>query len=507
MSPTAQRQPDSRLDGGVVVIALGAIALEMVVSARYGYHRDELYFLVAGQHPALGYVDQPPLAPLVARLAAVLFDNSLVGLRVIPALLLGWLVVVSGSLARLLGGAASARRLAALATALCGEYLATAHLLTTTVFDFAAWAGVLWSVAHYLESERPRWLVVAGLFGGVGLDAKWNIAFLLVAIAVGIVASRATRQLVELHWVVLAVGAVVVLGWPDVWWQATHGWPNVAVFRALQHDAGHNRVVYWPAQVLYTGLAATPLWVAGLWSLWRRDEPDRRWRALALASAIVLVLEFVLGGKPYYAGGVFVLLFAAGAVAVERRVAVRRAKGLATKVSPRASAAAIGVTGLLSIVLALPVVPARTLHSVALQKINYDLAETVAWPREVSQIASVYRSLTPRVRRDTIVLAGNYGEAGALVRYGAQFGLPVQRVFSGANSFWLWGPPPKSATSAVAVNMDPALLHRLFRRVQRRLVYRNGIGVANDEQGIEVSVATGLRVPWSKSWRLVQLYD
>src|SRR5487761_2213516 len=110
-----QRRVFGSRDLGVALIVFGGVALEMAVSARYGYHRDELYFLVAGQHPALGYVDQPLLAPMVARLSSILFANSLVGMRVFPALLLGWLAVTSSSMARLLGGAVPARRIAALA--------------------------------------------------------------------------------------------------------------------------------------------------------------------------------------------------------------------------------------------------------------------------------------------------------------------------------------------------------------------------------------------------------
>lgn len=495
-----------RGDVGVAIIALGAVSLEMAVSARYGYHRDELYFLVAGQHPALGYVDQPPLAPLVARFASVLFANSLVGLRVIPALLLGWQVVVSGSLARLLGGDVGARRVAALATALCGEYLATAHLLTTTVFDFAAWAGLLWSFAHYLDDQRRRWLIVAGLFAGFGLDAKWNIGFLIVASAIGFIVTPSARRLVANRSTGVAIALVVALGWPDVVWQAMHGWPNFAVFHALQRDAGHNRAVYWPAQILYTGFASAPLWIAGWIHLWRRDAPDRRWRSLAVACAIVLVLQFLLGGKPYYAGGVFVLLFAGGSVAVERRWRERRANRLRA-ISPRAMMSALIVSGIITLPLALPILPARTLHSVALQKINYDLGETIAWPREVRQIAGVFRGLTSSQRRHAVVVAGNYGEAGALERYGAQFGIPVDRVFSGANSFWLWGPPPASATTVVAVNMDPALLRRLFVRVRFATTYHNGLGVADDEQGIIVMVASGLKIPWERSWSTFRDYS
>ncbi|HQU26033.1 MAG TPA: glycosyltransferase family 39 protein [Acidimicrobiales bacterium] len=494
-----RRHESRRGDLGVALILLGGVALEMAVSARYGYHRDELYFLVAGQHPALGYVDQPLLAPMVARLSSVLFVNSLVGLRVIPAMLLGWLVVSSSSMARLLGGGVPAQRLAALATAACGEYLATAHLLTTTVFDFAAWAGVLWSCAHFLESEESRWLLVAGTFAGVGLDAKWNIGFLVGALIVGFAVTTSARRLVPARTALAAVAIVAALGWPDFLWQALHGWPNIPVFRTLQLDAGHNRAVYWPAQILYTGLAATPLWATGLVALWRRESPDRRWRSLATASIVVLVLQFILGGKPYYVGGIFVLLFAAGAVALERRWTLRRGRGLRS-LGPTTTMAALAVSGLITIPLAIPVLPAKSLHTLALQKINYDLAETIAWPREVGQIAAVFRSLPEAQRKSAIILAGNYGEAGALDRYGAQFKIPPGRIYSGANSFWLWGPPPRSATTVVAVNMNPATLRRFFSSVRLALVYTNGLGVSNDEQGVEVMVATGLRLPWSSSW-------
>lgn len=499
-----RRQGVGPVDLWVVVIVLIGVALEMAVSARYGYHRDELYFLVAGEHPALGYVDQPPMAPMAARFSSILFDNSLVGIRVIPALLLGWLAFTSASIARLLGGGVHARRIAALATVACGEYLATAHLLTTTVFDFAAWAAVLWSCVHILESGRSRWLLVAGVFAGVGMDAKWNIGFLVLALAVGFVVTPAARRLTTARTAVGAMAIVVALGWPDVLWQMLHGWPNLSVFHALQRDASHNRVVYWPAQILYTGLAATPLWVAGVVALWRRNAPDRRWRSLAVACVVVLVLQFILGGKPYYVGGLFVLLFAAGAVTLERRWIDRRPR---RSLSPTTTMVALTLSGVLSVPLAIPVLPARSLHTLALQKINYDLAETIAWTREVGRIASVLHALPRSQQRHTVIVTGNYGEAGALDRYGAHFNIPPGRTFSGANSFWLWGPPPPSATTVVAVNLDPHLLHRLFSRVRLALIYTNGLGVSNDEQGVEVMVASGMRVPWSRSWPLLKNYS
>ncbi len=155
--------------------------------------------------------------------------------------------------------------------------------------------------------------------------------------------------------------------------------------------------------------------------------------------------------------------------------------------------------------VALPVLPAGALRTVPLQKINYDLAESIGWPRQVALVAHEYRSLPPRLRRHTTILTGNYGEAGAIDRYGAGYGLP--QVYSGANTFWLWGPPPAADTAAIAVNIDPALLRRTFARVRLVAIFRNGLGVSDDEQGAQIFLATGLKSAWSRAWPAFRNYS
>ena len=167
----------------------------MAVSARYGYVRDELYFLAAGHHPAFGYVDQPPLTPLIARLSAVLSGNTLVGLRVVPALGLAALVVLTAAMSRLLGAGRAGQLLAALAAATCGEYLGAMHELTTTMPDFVFWAVTLYLVMRLLTSRDPRWWLAIGGCAGVASEAKWNIAFLAAALAAGFLATDARRLL------------------------------------------------------------------------------------------------------------------------------------------------------------------------------------------------------------------------------------------------------------------------------------------------------------------------
>jgi hypothetical protein len=487
--------------GWIALIAATAFALEMAVSTRYGYHRDELYFLAAGQHPAFGYVDQPPLTPLLARLSAVASGNSLIALRLIPALVFAAMVALTAAMSRMLGAGRTGQILAALATASCGEYLGAMHLLTTTTPDFLFWSVLLWLVLKLLVSGDRRWWVAIGACAGVAAEAKWNIGFLVAALAVGFAATPA-RRLAASWWLLLGALLAAALAAPDLVWQAAHGWPALDVFGGLQQDAGQNRAVYWPAQIVYTSLALTPVWIGGLiWSL--RSPQARRFRPLGIACAVAIGLFFILGGKPYYPGAVFTFLFAAGSVPLERRLAARpAARGIRRPV--RAGIAMI-VASLVALPVVLPVLPARALHTVPLQDLNYDLAETIAWPKLVAQVGRAYQALPPAVRAHTAVLTGNYGEAGAIDRYGAADGLPA--AYSGANNFWLWGPPPARDTTVIGVGLDPALLRREFGSVRQIGTFENGMGVSDDEEGAPIYLATGLRSGWGRAWPQFRNYS
>ena len=484
---------------GITLIAVAALGVEMAVSARYGYVRDELYFLAAGRHLAFGYVDQPPLTPLLARLAALAGGNTLVALRAVPAIALAVLVMLTAAMSRMMGAGRTGQLLAALAAATCGEYLGAMHELTTTVPDFVCWAVTLWLVLKLLTSQDPRWWLAIGASAGVASEAKWNITFLAAALGAGFLATDA-RRLLRSRYLLAGCAIAAALAAPDLIWQAAHGWPSIDVFRALQGQAGHNRAVYWPAQVLYTGPVLVPVWAAGaIWSV--RSAAARPFRPAGIACVAAIVLQFVLGGKAYYTGGAFTFLLAAGCVPLERWLAARRPAGIRAAV---AMAVAILAGAVIAAPVTLPVLPARALHTVPVQKINYDLGEEIAWPGLVALVSREYHALPPAQRRQTTILTGNYGEAGAIDRYGPGFGLPQE--YSGANNFWLWGPPPAADTAAVAVNLNPAFLHREFRHVRLVATFWNGLGVSDDEQGAQIFVTTGLRSSWAQAWPAFRNY-
>jgi hypothetical protein len=495
--------------GWIALIAAAAFGLELALSARYGYVRDELYFLAAGHHLAFGYVDQPPLTPLLARLGQLATGNTLVGSRVLPALALAALILATAAMSRRLGAGRTGQILAALAAATCGEFLGAMHELTTTTPDLVCWAVTLLLATQLLASQNPRWWLAIGGAVGVGAEAKWNIGFLTLALLAGL-AATGERHLLRSRYLLFGALLAAALAAPDLAWQATHGWPNLGVFHALQTQAGANRITYWPAQIFFTGPALTPIWVAGLvWSL--RNPAARPFRPLGIACAVAIAAQFILGGKPYYPGGAYTFLFAAGGVAAERWLAGRKLKAAAQPGTPRKLDGAVKlgavmlVSAAIGLPIALPVLPARALHTVPLQKINYDLAESIGWPQQVALVAREYRALPATERARTTILAGNYGEAGALARYGPADGLPA--AYSGHNNFWLWGPPPATGTDAIAVNVDPVLLRREFSHVRQVATFSNGLGVDDDEQGAPVYLATGLRSSWAAAWPAFRDYS
>ncbi|HVB77673.1 MAG TPA: glycosyltransferase family 39 protein [Candidatus Nitrosotalea sp.] len=479
------------------LIAAGALLLELGVAGRYGFHRDELYFIACAKHLALGYVDQPVFTPLIAGAGNALFHGSLVGFRLIPAISFAALVIVTARLARLLGADRLGQAMAALCAALCGEYIAAAHLVSPTPFDQLAWVVIAWLTVRMLGSgNRRHWLLI-GLVTGIALENKWNVIFFIGSLGLGLLLSP-QRRFLRSWWFVGGAAIAMALWLPDLIWQAQNGWPQLQIFHALQSDAAHNREVYIPAQIIYVGPVLTPIWLVGGWRLARSADAEP-FRFLAWACGLPLLMIFILGGKPYYPGPAFAILFAASAVPLSRFL---RAGG---HLRPAAVVVVLVVAGAIEAPLAVPVLPAQTLAHVQLQKINYDLAETIGWRKQVAQIAAIYHSIPTDQRAKTVILTGNYGEAGAVDQYGPNYGLP--QAYSGQNNFWLWGPPPGTSDWVIAVNVDPALLGRYFRRVTPAGIFNNGIGVSDDEQGVPIFLCSGQKGNWAGIWSAFRHYD
>lgn len=471
------------------LLSTGLAVLAMLVATGngYGYHRDELYFRVAGERLQWGYPDQPPLTPLLGHLSIALFGDSPRGLRVIAALAVCACVFLSGLIARELGGSRLAQTTAAVAVGVSG-ILVPGHLLSTAVFDIGFWTTLSWLLVRLLRTgQEALWLPI-GLVTGLALLNKHLVLLFWIAFLLGVLLSH--RVDVLRSRLALAGALVAAMLWaPNLMWQAQHGWPQLALARKISdEDPLLNRALLLPLQLAIIGPLLAFVWLAGL-RLLAREEAMRRYRPFAWAYCLLILLVLLTGGKAYYLAGIYPLLIAAGAVVFERRRLSRR-----LLVSGAAASLA------LSALVGLPIIPIDKLHATPIPVMNEDAVETIGWRRLAESVAAVHRH-----QPDAAVFTANYGEAGAIDRYGAELGLPP--AASGHNGYADWSRPPDSTQTAVVVGVrDRAFLRRSFRDCRLRARFDNGVGLENEEQGTPIYLC-GLRAQWSAVWPRLRHLD
>ncbi|MFC8502519.1 glycosyltransferase family 39 protein [Pedococcus sp. NPDC057267] len=467
---------------------LGAALAQVVVltlgSTGYGYHRDELYFRMLPR--AWGYVDQPPLTPLLAHLTTHLADATW-ALRIPATLAAAASVVLIVLITRELGGGRGAQALAAWGYAFAAIPLMLGHLLLTSTVDLPLLALLVLAVLRVTRGD-PRWWLAAGAVAGLTTYNRLLVSVVVAALGVGILALGPRRSM-RTRW--LLGGAVVglVLSLPNLLYQATHGWPQLAMGRALaDNNAADVRSSLPLLLLVMLGPPLVVVWVAGL--VWLLRRPQRAKAGyLAVACLLLIAFTWVSGAQPQYPAHLLSVAYAAGCVPVARWLGRRRWAAVTAGVL-------VAVNAAVSVVLALPVVPVRSVGSTPVADISPLVADQVGWPRYVAQVAAAYRTAPGG---PTQVVTSNYGEAGAIARYGRSLGLP--RPLSGQNALADVARPPDGTRTVLVVGYQLDRVRAFFAscRVLDRL--DNGVGVDSEEQGAPVAVCTGPRRPWATLWQ------
>jgi 4-amino-4-deoxy-L-arabinose transferase-like glycosyltransferase len=472
----------------VLGIAGGLVVVLLCLSTRWGYHLDELYNRVAALHPQWGYVDEPPLVPILVRGEIAVFGDSLTAIRVLPALAVGLMVVVAALIARELGGTARAQVLAAAATVASVVTLNTGHIVGTNAIDVVAWVVTCWLVIRLIRTRDERLYLVIGAVVGVDLLAKYLIVLLLVGLVGGILLAG-PRRILRSWYLAGGTGIAVVLATPTLIWQAVHGWPQFAMAGALAKAlGGEARIAFLPFQLLMIGLFLAPVWIAGLIGLLRAPR-WRAYRVVGVAYVVMVVLLLVIAGQPDYTSALLVVLLAAGCVRTAEWARTSRRRALTWS--------AVVVNGIVAAVLMLPVLPIQAYaDNPVLQQLGVVQLDQSDWPQLVDQVAAVYRSLPATDQAHTVLYGNHYGQAGALDRFGPALGLP--KAYSGQNSYAQFGVPTDDKTVVITVGVDRATFAPNFDSCEQHGTLNFDIAVSDQHQPL--MVCRGPKLPWQQIW-------
>jgi hypothetical protein len=480
----------------LVYLAMATVIVHVLTAGQYGFQRDELATLEDARRLAWGYVAYPPVTPLFGRISLQLFGTSLTGFRFFAAIAQAVAVVLTGLMARELGGSRWAQLVAA--TAAVPFCLAGGALMQYVSFDYLSWVLTAYFTLRLLKSDDPRWWVAIGSSIGLGLLSKYSMPFLVAGLVVGVLATNVRRNL-KSRWLWCGVVVSLLIFLPNLIWQAQH---NFVSLEFLQHiharDVRQGRAKgFLPDQIKLT-LLAFPLWMAGLY-FYLFSARGKGYRTLGWMYVVPLLIFVVAKGRDYYLAPAYPMLYAAGSVFTERQLQSLQPPWSA--ILRRLVWTALALDIAIMAAVTLPVAPINSAWFKMANEVNGDFREEIGWPELVETVAHIRDSLSAEDRAHLGILTSNYGEAGAVNLYGPQYGLP--RAISGVNSFWEQGygnPPPQVV---IVLGMSRESVEKKFAACQLSAQSWNRFQVQNEEtvEHPDIFVCRGLIQSWPNFWK------
>ena len=505
----------ARTEGGprlfwsdVAVLCAVKLLLHVPGLFRYGYFRDELYFLDCGRHLQLGYVDHAPLVALYAKVA-LLLGGSLPALRILPALAGTALVALAMVLARRLGGDRFAQVLAGLAVIVAPIYLAIPSILSMNVFEPLFWMGGALAIVRIVQTGDSRLWLVFGLLMGLGIENKHSCLFFCAAVALAVIVTPLRRELAK-PWIWLGAALALLLFLPNLAWQWQHGFPtleDLSNVRASGKNVALPPLAVLAQQTVILHPVTLPVWLSGLWFLLLGAR--RRFAVLGLAFLFLLAMMMALHGKDYYLAPAYPMLLAAGAVAIERWLGA-----LSRPVLQRAARvgvlALVGTAGALTAPLALPLLDPDSFvayqHALGVAPQKTEVAhegplpqlwgDQFGWPELVADVAAVYDSLPRQERARAVIFASNYGEAGAINLLGPHYRIPPAVCAHQTHS--LWGPPEHEPATLIWLQWPRESLERFCGSVEEAGRHSHPWGM--EEENRPIYICRDLKVPLAELW-------
>jgi hypothetical protein len=536
MDSTAQRaippdSPYSRFFSGpaiVLYVVAAKLLLHLSMIARYGIFRDEMYYLACSRHMAWGYVDHPPLTVWIAWFSRVVLGDSPLGVRLLPILAGAAVVWLAGTLAREMGGGRFAQGMAALAVFVVPLYLVAHTWLTDNVFEQLIWMTCIWLVLRAVNTGNARYWLWFGVVAGLGFENKYSIAFLLLGLLVGVLLTP-HRHFLKSRYLWLGVLACALISLPNLLWQVHYHYPFLELMhniRMSNRDVVRGPVAFILDQAMIMNPILFPLWVGGLMWLFfgkdirsansRSDESPHatgRYRVFGWTYLVVLIAFIALKAKNYYVAPIYPILFAAGAIGLERLAAGRRIGSWMRCVYVTLVIAAGAVLMPFSVPILSPEGFLRYQKALGFQLSEIEhqqngplpqwFADEFGWQEMVEKVAKVYNSLPPEERAQTAIFSNGWGEAAAVDFYGPRYGLP--QAISKHNSYWMWGPRDYDGSTMIILRSSGRHEPEQFRSVEDAGHVEHPY--ARRDEFFDIYLCRGLKENLKDLWPKLKIFD
>ncbi|MEW6194212.1 MAG: glycosyltransferase family 39 protein [Bacteroidota bacterium] len=424
--------------------------LLLVFAGNYGIFRDEYYYIECSKHLDWGYVDQPPFNALVLLISRSVFGESIFGIRIFAYLAGALTVFMSGMIARELGGSKYAQFLSALAATFAGVLLGGSSYYSMNAFDYLFASLMFYYLIKLIKTGNSKLWITIGLIFGIGLQNKLTFLFLGFGLFIGLLLTKNRKYFLNKE---LYIGAALapLIFLPNIIWQIANNFPTLEFMHnaATYKNVSLGFVQFFSEHLLELNPFSTLLLIAAFYFLFV-NKKGKVFAVIGLMYISILIVFVLNNGKPYYMGVLFPVILAAGAVGIDLLID-RYLRNWARYVL-----VFLLLPGyLITAPFAIPVLDVDSYLKLSeVTGISPTLAERnrtsalpqffadrFGWEEMVQKTAEAYNKLSEREKKNVIIIAQNYGEAGAVNYYKNKYGLPT--AISPHNNYWIWGYPER----------------------------------------------------------------